>query len=351
MKAVWLVGAIVKSFVSGEHPEQKISNCPLASARLRMGVAAAQWKRTGNENVFLDPEDPQAMENIDLGEAELCIVPKFFSDSRFDPWLEACSSAKKNGSRVVLDICDSPYHKRPLSVRRFYDEVMRFCDGVTVNSEKMAELIAPHTPHRPLVIEDAVIGASRKPEFEPGAILRLLWFGHPRNLHFLRSCLESLIAYTTQRRCSLTIVTEDGFGAAELAREIQSGFAPAFKAQFVPWSLEAMKIALRNCDLVLLPSDPSNPIKAGASANRIAEALNVGRFPIASPLPSYLAFSQSAWLGSDLIEGIKWSLANRGEVLARLRRGQALVAEKFAPEKLGREWCAFFESLVHLRQS
>ncbi len=127
MKAVWLVGTIVKSFVSGEHPEQGISNCPLASARLRIGVAATQWKRAGNENVFLDPEDPQAMGSIDLGEAQL-------------------------------------------------------------------------------------------------------------------------------------------------------------------------------------------------------------------------------WLGSDLIEGIKWSLANRGEVLARLRRGQALVSEKFAPEKLGRTWRAFFESLVHLHQ-
>ena len=105
-------------------------------------------------------------------------------------------------------------------------------------------------------------------------------------------------------------------------------------------------MALRKCDLVLLPSDPSNSFKAGASANRIAEAINAGRFPIASPLPSYLPFSDSAWLGLDMVEGIKWALANRGEVLARIRRGQTLVAEKLSEKKIGHQWRELFESLA-----
>lgn len=38
-----------------------------------------------------------------------------------------------------------------------------------------------------------------------------------------------------------------------------------------------MPVAFRNCDLVLILSDPADPFKAGASANRLAEALNAGR--------------------------------------------------------------------------
>jgi hypothetical protein len=87
-------------------------------------------------------------------------------------------------------------------------------------------------------------------------------------------------------------------------------------------------------------------MKAGVSANLIAEALNAGRFPVASPLASYLPFSDSAWLGADLAEGVRWAMANRGEVLARVRSGQALVQEKFSAEKIGRRWCELFASLA-----
>jgi glycosyltransferase involved in cell wall biosynthesis len=107
-----------------------------------------------------------------------------------------------------------------------------------------------------------------------------------------------------------------------------------------------MPVALSACDLVLLPSDPADPLKAGASANRIAEALNAGRFPVASHLPSYRAFAEAAWLGEDLVQGIEWALANPGEVLARIRRGQALVADRFAAARIGSRWRELFEGLT-----
>ena len=346
MRALWLISPIVEKYASGNDPEQGLLACPQASARLRMGVAAMEWRRAGNENAFLEPENPRAVADTDFGAVKVCIVQKFFADSELDPWLETCATAKKIGSRLVVDICDLPFHKRPPVVRKFYDEVLKICDAVVVNSEKMAELIAPYTFHRPLVIEDAIIGSQRKPEFVPGKRLRLLWFGHPSNLHYVPGCLDSLASFAMQRQCRLSVVTEEGVGAEELVREIEARFAPAFEARFIRWSLDSMRIALRNCDLVLLPSDTSSLFKSGASANRIAEALNAGRFPIASPLPSYLPFSDSAWLGLDLVEGIKWALANRGEVLAKIRRGQARVTDKFAAEKIGRQWGEFFRGLA-----
>ena len=70
----------------------------------------------------------------------------------------------------------------------------------------------------------------------------------------------------------------------------------------------------------------------------------VFRWP--APLPSYLSFADAAWLGQDLVEGIEWALANRDEVLSRIRRGQAVVTEKFAAGRIGRQWRELFESLV-----
>ena len=345
MKTLWLIAPVVKQFASDKDPEQTLLACPMASARLRMAVAAREWRRSGNENFFWDPGATDAGQSIDWKTTNICIVPKYYHDVPLQPWLDACRAAKSSGCRLVIDICDIPFHKRPPSVVRFYEEALKTCDALVVNSERMAELLAPYTSRRALVIEDAIIGAPGNPKFSPDGSLELLWFGHPGNLHFLRGCLDSLIAFGMQRRCRLTVVTMDGYGAEKLTQEIETRFAPPFESRFIPWSLEAMKTALRKCDLVLLPSDPSNPFKAGASANRIAEAINAGRFPIASPLPSYLPFSDSAWLGLDMVEGIKWALANRGEVLVRIRRGQTLVAEKLSEKKIAHQWCELFESL------
>jgi len=350
VKTLWLIPPVVMPFASGADPEQALLACPMASARLRIAVAALEWKRCGNENVFLDPGVTDAGQRIDWNTAKICVVPKYYHDVPLQPWLDACLGAKSNGCRLVIDICDFPFQKPP-PVPAFYSAALRNCDAVVVNSERMAELMAPHTAHRPLVIEDAILASMSEPAFAPAERVELLWFGHPSNLPYLDTRRDALVRFGKRRRCRLTVVTQDGIGVKEWAEDIQTPLAPGFEARFIPWSLEAMQIALNECDVVLLPSDPSDPLKAGASANRIAEALNAGRFPIASPLPSYLPFSDSAWLGLDMVEGIKWALENRREALARIRRGQAIVVERFATARIGQRWRELFEGLAGIRNS
>jgi hypothetical protein len=332
----------VAAVASGQEPEQTLLRYRMASVRMRVAVAAVEWKRRGNENVFWDPG---AGEDIDWSLTKVCVVPKFFFDVPPQPWAEACADARKRGCPVVIDICDYPF-ARSEQVQSFYSEALKICDAVVVNSERMAELMAPHVSGRPLIIEDAILGAPRNPEFAPAGRLRLLWFGHPANVRYLDLWLDSLVRFARELPCRLTVVTEAGAGAEEVTQQIEARFRPALEARFIEWSLEAMAGALRRTDLVLIPSDPSDSLKAGVSANRIAETLNAGRFAIASPLHSYQAFSDAAWLGADAIEGIRWALANRIEVRARIRRGQALVAEKYAAEGIGRQWCELLERLA-----
>jgi glycosyltransferase involved in cell wall biosynthesis len=348
MKALWIVTGGVKHLASGTDPEQALLSCTVASTRMRTAVAALEWKRGGNGNHFWDPQTTGAGEDIDWASVNICIVPKFHFDVPLEPWYQACLTARDNRCPLVLDICDYPFKKNPV-VQAFYTQALKICDAVVVNSERMAELMAPHVSRRPVVIDDAILGTMRNTEFAPAGRLRLLWFGHGTNLRYLDPCLEALVRFAGQRPCRLTIVTEGGFGAEAVTQDMDARFAPALEARFVEWSLEAMAAALRRCDLVLIPSDPSDPFKAGVSANRIAEALKAGRFPVASPVPSYLAFSDSGWLGDDLTEGIQWALANPVEVRARIRRGQALVSEKFAPERIGQQWRALFENLASSR--
>jgi hypothetical protein len=341
MRAVWIVPAEIRQIASGAEPEQALLGCWLASIRTRAAVAALEWRRAGNENVFWDP----AAAALDWSAVDICVLPKYIPGASREPWDRACADAKASGCPLLIDLCDYPF-AMPAPVQSFYAEALKLCDAVAVNSERMAELVGAHVSLRPMVIEDAILGAAKNPEFAPAGRLRLLWFGNPGNLRYLGDCLDGLVRFARETPCSLTVVTTAGYGAEEVVQQIETRFGPALEARFVEWSLEATAGALRRTDLVLIPCDPSDPLKAGVSANRLGVALWAGRLAVATPMQSYLAFSDAAWLGHDLIGGIRWALANRIEARARIRRGQALVAEKLAADAVGRQWRGLLEGLA-----
>jgi hypothetical protein len=347
VKALWVVPAGIQKLATGSDPERRVLEFRTASARMRMGVAAFEWKRAGHQNVFWDPAADGR--EIDWTSVTVCVVPKFYFNEPPAPWIEICRSATKNGCPLIVDITDFPFASRFESVRAFYAEALKLCDAAVVNSERMAEMVASHASRRPRVIDDAILGTIQNPGFAPAGRLQLAWFGHRTNLAYLDRCLGELVQFAAQKPCRLTIVTEGGIGVQEAIRSMDARFAPALEVRFVEWSLEAMAEALRLCDIVLIPGDPTDPFKAGVSTNRIAETLKAGRFPVASPLPSYRAFSDAAWLGDDLSEGLRWALENPAEARARIQRGQLRVNEQLAAEPIGRQWRALFEELARLR--
>ncbi|HXV10679.1 MAG TPA: hypothetical protein VD839_07730, partial [Burkholderiales bacterium] len=139
MRALWIVPADVAAVASGQEPEQALLGCRMASVRMRVAVAAIEWKRRGNENLFWDPA---AGQDVDWGRVNVCVVPKFYFDVPPQPWREACVKARQSGCPLVIDICDYPFAKSA-QVQSFYSEALAICDAVVVNSERMAELMVP----------------------------------------------------------------------------------------------------------------------------------------------------------------------------------------------------------------
>jgi hypothetical protein len=348
--ALWLVPPVVINDIGTTPPETALLNSHLASIRLRTGVAAAGWQRAGHRNVFLAPDDAASVSRVDFSGVGICIVGKLFLDVRAADWLAVCRRAKAAGAGLVLDICDYPFSQKPPDVERFYEQALQLADVVTVNSVRMAELMSGHMGGQsPQVIEDAILSVPRRPEFAPGKTLELLWFGHINNVRYLERMMDALFAYGAEQRCRLTIVTEAGQGLEQAVQRINAACAPRLEVRFTPWSLDATRMALRRCDLVLIPGDPADPMKSGVSSNRLADAMQAGRLPVASPLSSYLPFGEAAWLGDDLVSGIRWAMANRGDVLVRLKRGQALVAERLAVDAISAQWRRLFEELAAKR--
>lgn len=260
MKAVWLTGPAAAAFVAGQNAEQNLLACPMASARLRMGVAAHAWREQGNDNLFLEPSAILGAQATNWRDARIGIVPKFTIDLPLAPWVDACRAMKNNGARLVVDICDYPFRKKPDVVDEFYSTALGMADALVVNSELMAEQIAPHFKKPAVIIADAVLDPMAAPAYAPAKRLKLLWFGHPSNLRFLEPWISELTA-SAPRPCRLVIVTQDGHGVREAARNLQARYAPAFEARFVEWPLESTRRELAACDHAILPGAPTDPVK------------------------------------------------------------------------------------------
>jgi hypothetical protein len=107
MRAVWIVPPEIKRIASGEEPEQALLGCWLASIRTRAAVAALEWRRSGNENLFWDPA-AAAHQGLDWNAVNICVVPKYFSSAPREPWYRVCTHARASGCPLLIDLCDYP---------------------------------------------------------------------------------------------------------------------------------------------------------------------------------------------------------------------------------------------------
>jgi len=255
--------------------------------------------------------------------ADTVVFGKLFDAAMAQPALELAAALRKRGIKVIVDYSDDHFLHPVLGP--VYRALAAAADAVVASTPGLAEVLRAHTPMPVSVVTDPVEGERGEPRAgiaRPPP--RLLWFGHPLNLDTLPFGLAQL----AERRLhfALTVLTAPGAGAEALGH------------RFRPWSTAALFEELRECDAVIIPSNPHDPRKAVKSPNRFTEALWAGRFVVAHPLPAYEPLGAYGWVGEDLGEGLAWLLENFGEAAERIRAGQDTVARQFSPEAIGSAW-------------
>ena len=174
--------------------------------------------------------------------------------------------------------------------------------------------------------------------------LRLLWFGHPANFPEIASEAPRIARFARSHRVELRVLSVPS-DSMKAWCSIANRFAEEeLSISIDPWSQEGVWPALESCDAVVLPAEKSPSTKLARSANRLIETLRAGRFAIAHPVPSYMEFENSAWIGEDLSEGIGWALAHADSAKERIVRGQAYVGAHYSPAAIGESWEALAES-------
>jgi hypothetical protein len=152
--------------------------------------------------------------------------------------------------------------------------------------------------------------------------IRLLWVGEATNLDSISRALKSLQDLGRDIPLELRCLSPQADAVADRLREDDP---EALRLAVEAWSPAAMRHALFDCDLVVLPRSP-------------LAAIHAGRFAI-GPQKDMQDF---AWTGDEPGEGIRWALSHPSDVLDRLRRGQQYINEFHAPSAVGRAWIALF---------
>lgn len=339
MRVLWVLG-VHKSEHGPTADRSIVADSPIASERLRIAVPAAGLACLGIASEFcalrpgVPTPEPGAYDAVVFGKFS---SPPVDDAGRVEWWWKFAQRALGAGCRVVVDVCDNPFASANPRAR-LYERLLASCGAVSVASTWLVRAVAAHCRSAPRVITDPYEGRRARARFAPFDPLRLLWFGHPVNLRYLQALVPSLADVAYERALALEVVTGDVQGIEAGLEQLSRQLAPRFAARYTPWSLEAVSQALESCDLVIVPSDPADPKKAGASPNRLIESLVAGRLPVASPLEGYLPYAQFAVLDDDLVAGLRRACGAPAEMIARIEAGQNAVVERHAPTVIARQW-------------
>lgn len=320
MRIVWVSFAPLRKTQAGFTSD-------LASVRYRITLPAQAI--AGSKLTYLGPGANRRTLLERFAGADAAVFGKVFDASLAQSALEIADALRKRGVKIVADYSDDHFVHPVLGP--VYRAIAGAADAVVASTSALADVLKTQTPIPVSVIGDPVEGRRGEPRSSIERPPRLLWFGHPLNLDTLPFGLDQL----NERRIkfAMTIVTTPTAGVEALGH------------RFRPWSTQAVFDELRECDGVLIPSDPHDPRKAVKSSNRFTESLWAGRFVIAHSLPAYEPLAPYGWVGEDLGEGLDWLLANFGEAHSRIRAGQDWVEQQLSPAAIARAWQALVESI------
>ena len=321
-----------------------------ASLRLRVGIPAKHLQRYAPVCLLpldLVERDPAL---ATLGTPRAVVVGKFpvrsiaRDPARFErlvDWIEQARTRHFVSADLSDDLEAAARMYNLPALSEFQLRLAQTCP-LSVPSEALRERVAAAARYNVHVIEDPYERDTPvPPRFSPGDTLRLAWFGvfGPPLRALIEGHFAAIARRLAPRPLEIAFVTSQDQATLvdDMASQL-SAIHPGCRLRRVSWSREAVEREVTAADLVVLPQDAAGDWGRVKSHNRLIEALRGGRLPIASPIPAYQELAPGAWVGEDLAEGVAWALAQPAEVLRRITKGQAMIEERFSPQRIGECW-------------
>jgi hypothetical protein len=310
-----------------------------ASHRLRGEVTAGALADLGYDAKILTDSDPHTGRPVLKIEAlDKNTIVIFLKGTT----VSTIERAKAAGAITVYDLCDNKFDEK-----KEYAPCCMTADLVSVNSVQMGISVKENTDRDSTVMPDPYERPKLVPTFDPGAEIKLLWFGSQASFKFLPLVevwqrLETEIG--NYRYAMISSKTDRLLSKMTLRANKGAITGVNFdRLDMHNWTWELQGQLMAECDIVLMPVAVDNYRTDTKSANRVIDSLISGKFVITTPLASYEEFAPYTWQG-DYIEGIKWARNNPTEVVERITQGQRYVEEHYSAAMLSKK---FIEDIIH----
>jgi hypothetical protein len=256
--------------------------------------------------------------------------------------------ARAQGARVIVDVNDN--HFDDPAVGWYWREAVRLADVCVVGSQAMAGIVGRHTERPIRWIGDPLgspAGEARVVPWSRGLLDRLrsptgtqqlevVWYGALNNVTAMEHWANAVAPLARVQPLRIRLVTKPHSAIDRLVDAYKRQHEATI--EFIEWSEEAQWNAVAASHLVMIPTDVSDSKKAVKTGNRLTDAINAGRYVIASPLEAYMPFGDYCTLTHDPLNAVKAYLARPAAALARLRSGQDAVRRQFGADAIARAW-------------
>jgi SAM-dependent methyltransferase len=367
MKVAWLVDGVTGDWTAGP-------KSAAASNRYRAIIPATELRRQGHAVELFSMSDREWSGRVQEFGIDVVVVSKQFG-WQDRPRYERVAEHRMIGLRalaaagvpVVVDFCDDHFgdgflgpHWRTLATE---------ADLCVAGSAELQDTVRRHTAAPVETIGDPIASPRFEPRvFKPRSMLqggierllgnataahriRLVWYGNPSNADALFGWADRLVSVAADQPWWLSVVTNEAPSLAQRIDRFNASHGGKCVMELVPWAESTQWQTVEASDVVLIPADLSSPGKRAKTANRLTDALHAGRAVIASALPSYLPFTDSAVLTDDPVGALRQYLAEPASALARIRKGQAAATEHASPATIAAKWLAAVEQARHERRA
>ena len=266
-------------------------------------------------------------------------------------------SAKMKAAGVPLAILYSDHHAAESDeASSLYQDLLQLADLTIFPSIALQKVTnnAGFYPSNQAIIEDPALLKERPfRNIKKNESLRIIWFGHGSNAKYLIKHLPNIIRSDIQQQVELSILTEAGI-LGQIKAIIQQLAIPAnwtfrlkaWDALNQPFQLQQ---ELEHAQVCWLPSDPTDPRKAGASHNRLVDAVTAGCITIASPIGSYQELGPIALVGSNFSLLLSEAVKKQTMLIEKLQANRSTLLKRFQANSNDLKWESALQSLANIK--
>ncbi len=304
----------------------------------------------------------KTLSQIDIiGVPKICIIGKLSNPNRsiqkslLGSTLKAIELLKKKEIPIITCYCDNlSILNTPLG--ELYRKLLLISDHIVFPCEAMA------TSAKEFMSKEQVYSIIKDPwqvkyspfnKLNPSELCKIIWFGHPSNIKYLKEELYGLVERcNSSRNYELTILSDDSsFGdfKSHLEEYVSNAdnwnfrFVPIIYGSDFPVQLEA---ELARAHLAIIPSDPNDPRKQAVSHNRIVDSIRSGCIVVASPMTSYLDLSKVSLIGKDIPKLVNIAFNQYEKITTKYGSIRCSLLAPFSPDVNHQEWLNLLNSLI-----